>query len=220
MKLQKIYPKFKLNSQIIYTETYCIVNPEDLDTNYKGEYYIYNPKRIQEKEFAIKTFEGHSTSIIKEDNVKEISINYNEKESTTLELKFERLYQNEIKILNEDKEFNCDILLDAKTITCKIDKNNFDYNKEDQNEFKIHNLNIKDGCDNLIHTVQIKTKCENCLKKGGDEKNEGLPGWAIALIVIGAIIILGLIGFLVYRALKRRNIMENIEEGETKQLLE
>ena len=103
---------------------------------------------------------------------------------------------------------------------CEIDKNNFDYNKEDQNEFKIHNLNIEDGCDNLIHTVQIKTKCENCLKKGGDEKNEGLPGCAIALIVIGAIIILGLIGFLVYRALKRRNIMENIEEGETKQLLE
>ena len=212
--------EIKVSCHLNSTETYCIVNPEDLDTNYKGEYYIYNPKRIQEKEFAIKTFEGHSTSIIKEDNIKEISIDYNEKESTTLELKFERLYQNEIKILKEDKEFNCDILLDAKKIMCEIDKNNFDYNKEDQNEFKIHNLNIKDGCGNLIHTVQIKTKCENCLKKGGDEKNEGLPGWAIALIVIGAIIILGLIGFLVYRALKRRNIMENIEEGETKQLLE
>ena len=212
--------EIKVSCHLNSTETYCIVNPEDLDTNYKGEYYIYNPKRIQEKEFAIKKFEGHSTSIIKEDNIKEISIDYNEKESTTLELKFERLYQNEIKILKEDKEFNCDILLDAKKIMCEIDKNNFDYNKEDQNAFKIHNLNIKDGCDNLIHTVQIKTKCENCLKKGGDEKNEGLPGWAIALIVIGAIIILGLIGFLVYRALKRRNIMENIEEGETKQLLE
>ena len=187
------------------------------------DYKISVPKRIQEKEFAIKKFESdksyklYSKNKISSDNVKKISINYKENNSTDLIIKFDILnnYENSISITNENKEINCDFSYDNKTIKCIIDKANFNYDENNKSNDKKYTLKLKDICGKEIHSVDIFAKYTE-----DETEKTGLQGWHIALICVGGAIVLFLIAFFIYRAVRKGSQDSNGDEGETRALME
>ena len=220
IKLKLGDKELNLECHLNSTEEYCLLK-SDLEGG--DDYKISVPKRIQEKEFAIKKFESdksyklYSKNKISSDNVKKISINYKENNSTDLIIKFDILnnYENSISITNENKEINCDFSYDNKTIKCIIDKANFNYDENNKSNDKKYTLKIKDICGKEIHSVDIFAKYTE------DETGKtGLQGWHIALICVGGAIVLFLIAFFIYRAVRKGSQDSNGDEGETRALME
>ena len=142
-----------------------------------------------------------------------------------LELKFDKLYNDTVKVFDEKDEMECETSIEKKTIKCKIDKTNFNYNENNKEEYKVYHITVKDGCDNLIHTVEVKAKCsekkeEKDDNNGKNNDDNGLKGWHIALICVGGAIALLLVVFFVCRCMKKGNNIEDVNKVNNEKLLE
>ena len=219
IKLKSDNKELNLECHLNSKEEYCLLKS---DFEGRDNYTISVPNRIQQKEFAVKKFESgkkyklYLKNKISSDNVKNISIDYKEKNSTDLLIKFDVLnnYENSISIINENKEINCDFSYDNKTIKCIIDKTNFNYDENNKSNNKKYTLKLKDICGKEIHSIDIFAK-----HSGDETRKTGLQGWHIALICIGVAIVLFVIGFFIYRAVRNGEQDSNNDEGETGALI-
>ena len=218
--------EIKLQCYLSPKESYCLTKEENFEV---GDNYILSvPKRIQQKEFAVKKFEGetkynlHLRNIISSDNKKQISINYKKVDSEELVIKFDVLhdYENSFTITSEDEEIDCETSYEEKTIKCKIDATNFNYDENNKEKEKKYTLKIKDICGEEIHSVDIFAKYgEDKPPKDDDDDDDDLEGWAIALICIGGALVLVAALFFICRCIKKGNDIEDINKVNNEKLL-
>ena len=104
------------------------------------------------------------------------------------------------------------IYLWTKKIKCIIDQANFNYDKKNGNEYKKYVLKINDICGKEIHSVDVFVKNSEETKPNTID-DEGLKSWQIALICVGAVIIVILIGFFVFRNLRRKKTDSEEDEA-------
>ena len=92
-----------------------------------------------------------------------------------------------------------------------VNKKESNYDKKNGNEYKKYVLKINDICGKEIHSVDVFVKNSEETKPNTID-DEGLKGWQIALICVGAVIIVILIGFFVFRNLRRKKEKRRIRK--------
>ena len=220
IKLKSENSEINLQCHLDSNKTYCSINDQDFKIDNNTNYTILVPKRIQQKEFAIKQFEStkkynlHLKNKISSNNPTSIMNDYKINKTQDLIINFDVLnnYEKSIIITKGDIDLNCEFIYEQKKIKCIIDQTNFNYDKKNGNEYKKYVLKINDICGKEIHSVDVFVKNSEETKHNTID-DEGLKGWQIALICVGAVIIVILIGFFVFRNLRRKKTDSEEDEA-------
>jgi hypothetical protein len=236
-KIKIISNEYKDNLQKVNVSEGIFLNLEDktvkvecvLDSNEKycltkdkvekdGNYTLIVPERIQRKDCAFKVNNGsnkaqvYTTEIkVDENSTKKVyEIDFGEKEDgDNVEITFVAEPDQNVHVMNDDKKVPCS--LKNVTLECKITKDVLSYDDKTPKDFKNYALKLVDLCNEEKYSFNVKVK-NSKVEEGGIEI------LTIVLIILGTILILAIVGFFVYRAIKRKgkNNQDNNEfKGET-----
>jgi hypothetical protein len=187
-------------------EKYCLTKDK---VEKDGNYTLIVPERIQRKDCAFKVNKGTNeaqvyTNEIKVDEnktQKEYEIDFGVKEDgDNIKITFVAEPDNNVHVMNDDKKLNCS--LDNVTLECKITKDVLSYDEKKPNDYKKYELKVVDLCNEVKYSFNVNVK--NSKVEPVKDEEGGIGVLAIVLIIIGAILILAIIGFLVLRAIKRK----------------
>ena len=187
-------------------EKYCLTKDK---VEKDGNYILIVPERIQRKDCTFKVNKGTNeaqvyTNEIKVDEnktQKEYEIDFGEKEDgDSIKITFVAEPDNNAHVMNDDKKLNCS--LDNVTLECKITKDVLSYDEKKPNDYKKYELKVVDLCNEVKYSFNVNVK--NSKVEPVKDEEGGIGVLAIVLIIIGAILVLAIIGFLVLRAIKRK----------------
>ena len=187
-------------------EKYCLTKDK---VEKDGNYTLIVPERIQRKDCAFKVNKGTNeaqvyTNEIKVDEnktQKEYEIDFGVKEDgDNIKITFVVEPNNNVHVMNDDKKLNCS--LDNVTLECKITKDVLSYDEKKPNDYKKYELKVVDLCNEVKYSFNVNVK--NSKVEPVKDEEGGIGVLAIVLIIIGAILILVIIGFFVLRAIKRK----------------
>ena len=197
-------------------EKFCVTKEKvEID----GNYSLIVPERIQRKDCAFKVNEGTSKSQV---YVTEIKVNETETKNNyeidfgenadgiIITIIFSSKPDKNVFVTNNNKRLNCQ--LNETKMECKITKDDLPFDEVKPNEFKKYTLKLIDLCseEKYSFTVNVKnSKAEPKKTEGG-----GIPTVLIVLICIGGVIILVVIAFFVYRAIRRKGDKGDTDEPE------
>ena len=183
-------------------QSYCLPK-EDMTS---GIYSLEAPERIQKKNYAVKSFKSNYNInlYLKEVNVdtkltkNSYEINYEEKDKEIITIYLLNEPENEIHLMNGEKEIQCKYNFSEKNaLECEINQNILDYDINNPSKSKKYTLKLFNICNKERFSLDVNVKKE---KKG----KKGLGVLAITLICVGGAILLLIIVFLIYRALKKK----------------
>ncbi len=116
----------------------------------------------------------------------------------------------------ESSKINNKTIIDDKR--CYMIKEEYFNGQKNLNNYLMDELNVKNLKE--IKDIKLKIKCknydtfyfisENLSKNEKETKTKGSKAWIVAIIVILAILIISVIGFLIYRWKKRKSISRKI----------
>ena len=203
------------------------------------------PERIQNLDYAIKKFKGKNTIKIKayeqDIQINETKINESEYEidykynNSKIQIYFLNEIDDSVTVKMEDKEVECNVFT-STSLECEIDQNIFPYNKSKPKNDKKYNLKILDLCGEEIYNFDISVKKtdeeepkddedDDDLDEDDDEDDDddddddGIGTGLIVLIILASLIVVIGIVFLIYRAKRKNNKMEDVNTIEDRKLL-
>ena len=182
-------------------ESYCLPIEK---IEIEGEYYLYVPKRIQEKNFAVKMFNGtiskkiylNSSNILNSNNTKTIEIDYGDYDYIDHEISFINMVYDTLIVTNGKHEINCTVPEDEIKLLCRIDNDSFSYDYYNENEYKNSKLIVYE-CGIEIFSAVVRAK--------HSDESIKLDTWAIVLIIIGGIIVFFILILMIRKLMKKRN---------------
>ena len=165
---------------------------------------IYIPKRIQEKNFAVKKFNGtikykiylNEKNILESNNTYDpIKIDYGDLDYIYHEISFKNMIKNTLSVNNGTNEINCTIPYKEKKLRCRIDNHSFSYDVNKETEYKNTTLTVYECGIELYSIVIMAMHSDESIK---------LDSWAIILIIIGIIIAFFILLLLLFHKLTKR----------------
>ena len=182
-------------------ESYCLPIK---NIEFEREYLIYIPKRIQEKNFAVKKFNGtikykiylNEKNILESNNTYDpIKIDYGDLDYIYHEISFKNIIKNTLSVNNGTNEINCTIPYKEKKLRCRIDNHSFSYDVNKETEYKNTTLTVYECGIELYSIVIMAIHSDESIK---------LDSWAIILIIIGVIIAFFILLLLLFHKLTKR----------------
>ena len=202
-------------------EKYCLTK-ENIQND--GNYTLKVPERIQRKDCAFKVNNGTNkaqvyTKEIKVDEnstQKEYEIDFGEKEDgDNAKITFVAEPDANVHVMNGDKQLSCS--LNNVTLDCNITKDDLIVDEKNPKEYKSYELKLVDLCNEVKYSFNVKVK-NSKMEPKKDEDEGGIGILVIILIIVGAILLLAIIGFFVHRAIKRKGAETtdiDVNKGET-----
>ena len=204
--IDKIYlesenDKIKIECILNLENKYCEV--KDNITN-NGNYYLNIQKRIQSDNYAIPVQRSlyYIKIYIKKININETStknnyeIDYNIKESENIIINFISEPDENIRILNNNKEIKC--ILKGLNLECKINNDILSYDKNKPKEFKKYVLKLFDLCNEEKYKIIVN------VKNSKEEKRSFIKDKYI-FIIIGIILFIFIVFFIIIKVKKKRD---------------
>ena len=214
--------EIQLDCKLDSKEQSCTIKD---DVNTTGEYTLMVKERVQKKEYAIKVQNGtikyklYINKIEVDNNTEKVyEFDYGKEENGTVYINFTDVPDQTVRVMNNDKEIKCN--LDNLTMECFVDNSILGYDVNNPKEYKSYTLKVVDYCnkEQFSFTVKVKHSSQEPAPKPKPqpEESDGLPGYIIALIVIGCILILAIALFFIIRMIRRKSNKEDINVNETK----
>ena len=210
--------EIKLECKLNSSEKYCIIKDEVYTT---GDYTLMVKERVQKKEYAIKVHNGttkyklYINKIeVDENTEKKYEFDYGKTENGTVYLNFTDVPDETVRVMNKDKEIKCN--LENLTMKCLINNNVLSYDVNNPKAYKEYELKVVDYCGQVKFSFMVRVKHSLKEPKPEDSDSGGLPGYVIALIVIGSILLLAVVLFFIIRALRRKTNKGEINVNEAK----